>query len=57
VSNKHKRGFASMDKKRRKEIAVMGGKAVPDENRSFSKNRELASAAGRKGGLVRKEDR
>jgi general stress protein YciG len=28
----------------------MGGKAVPDEKRSFSQNRRLAAEAGRKGG-------
>jgi uncharacterized protein len=44
------RGFASMDQARQKEIASMGGKAVPDSKRSFSQNRRLAAEAGRKGG-------
>jgi uncharacterized protein len=44
------RGFASMPGDRQKKIASMGGKAVPDEKRSFSQNRALAQAAGRKGG-------
>jgi uncharacterized protein len=44
------RGFASMDTERQRQIASMGGKAVPDEKRSFSQNRLLAAAAGRKGG-------
>lgn len=44
------RGFASMDQERQRQIASMGGKAVPDSKRSFSQNRELAAAAGRKGG-------
>lgn len=44
------RGFASMDQERQRQIASMGGKAVPDSKRSFSQNRELAAQAGRKGG-------
>ena len=44
------RGFASMNAERQRQIASMGGKAVPDEKRSFSQNRELAAIAGRKGG-------
>lgn len=47
---KKKRGFAIIDPERQREIARMGGKAVADENRSFSKNRALAAEAGRKGG-------
>ena len=45
-----KRGFASMDAERQREIASKGGKSVPAEKRSFSQDRELASEAGRKGG-------
>lgn len=45
-----KRGFASMDPEKRRAIARMGGKAVPNEKRSFSRNAELAANAGRKGG-------
>ncbi|KST57897.1 stress-induced protein [Methylobacterium sp. GXS13] len=45
-----KRGFASMDLSRQREIASKGGRSVPAEKRSFSQDRELASAAGRKGG-------
>jgi general stress protein YciG len=44
------RGFAAMDPVRQREIARKGGRAVPDEKRSFSQNRELAATAGRKGG-------
>ena len=44
------RGFASMSQERQRQIASMGGKAVPDGKRSFSQNRQLAAAAGRKGG-------
>jgi uncharacterized protein len=44
------RGFAGMDPKKQRAIASKGGASVPDEERSFSKDRELASDAGRKGG-------
>ena len=49
-NNKHKRGFASMSPERRREIARLGGKAVPPEKRSFSKDRQLATCAGSIGG-------
>lgn len=49
-SGKSNRGFASMDEDKQREIASKGGKAVPPEERSFSKDRSLASEAGRKGG-------
>jgi general stress protein YciG len=49
-SAKGKRGFASMDPERRREIARMGGMSVPPEKRSFSQNAGLAVRAGRKGG-------
>ena len=44
------RGFASMSQERQRQIASMGGRAVPDNKRSFSQNRRLAAEAGRKGG-------
>jgi len=50
IRPKSKRGFASMDPEKQRAIASKGGSAIPSENRSFSKNRELAAAAGRKGG-------
>lgn len=34
----------------RSQVASKGGKAVPNDRRSFSQNRALASQAGRKGG-------
>jgi uncharacterized protein len=46
-----KRGFASMDQTRQREIARKGGESVPAEKRSFSQNHQLAAEAGRKGGL------
>lgn len=45
-----KRGFASMDPERQREIARKGGASVPAEKRAFSQNHALASEAGRKGG-------
>jgi general stress protein YciG len=45
-----KRGFASMDPALQREIASKGGRSVPPEERSFSKDRALAAQAGRKGG-------
>jgi general stress protein YciG len=50
TSGKSNRGFASMDRTKQREIARKGGESVPNEKRSFSQNRELAAAAGRKGG-------
>jgi general stress protein YciG len=41
-----------MTPERRREIASLAGKSVPAAKRSFSQNRELARAAGRKGGLT-----
>jgi general stress protein YciG len=49
-NEKNGRGFASMSEEERREIAKKGGESVPDEKRSFSQDRELASEAGRKGG-------
>lgn len=45
-----KRGFAAMSPERRKEIAAKGGASVPNEKRTFSKYKDLASTAGAKGG-------
>jgi hypothetical protein len=50
TSGVSRRGFASMTPERRREIARMGGAAVPEEKRSFSQDRDLARDAGRKGG-------
>ncbi len=49
-SGTSKRGFASMDPARQREIARKGGASVPSEKRSFSQDRSLAAQAGRKGG-------
>lgn len=44
------RGFASMDENQQREIARKGGQSVAPENRSFSKDHDLARQAGAKGG-------
>lgn len=51
TSTKQRKGFAVLSLEERRRIASMGGKAVRPENRAYSKNRELAVEAGRKGGL------
>lgn len=50
MANNDQRGFGSMDPDKQRDIAAKGGQNVPDEKRSFSQDRELASEAGRKGG-------
>jgi general stress protein YciG len=50
AGNTSERGFASMDQNKQRDIARKGGKSVDPEDRSFSKDRELAAEAGRKGG-------
>lgn len=45
------RGFASMDSAKQREIARKGGRSVPAEKRSFSRDPKLAAEAGRKGGI------
>lgn len=49
-TGKQMRGFASMDPEKRRAIARKGGASTPAAMRSFSKNRDLASTAGRAGG-------
>lgn len=44
------KGFADWPRERLLEVARMGGKALKPEQRSFSKNKDLARAAGKKGG-------
>ena len=49
-NTRSRRGFAAMDPDRRREIARKGGASVPGEKRSFTRDRDLAANAGRKGG-------
>jgi general stress protein YciG len=44
------RGFAAMTPERRREVAALGGKAVPGDKRTFTTNRVLARVAGKRGG-------
>jgi general stress protein YciG len=44
------RGFAALSPERLREIASMGGKAVPKKKRTFSASSEAAAKAGRTGG-------
>lgn len=44
------RGFARLSPERRKEVAAMGGASVPNDKRTFSKDKNLAASAGAKGG-------
>ena len=55
-SGKSRRGFASMTPERRREIASKGGKSVKPENRAYSRDKGLASRAGRKGGLAQTKE-
>lgn len=50
ATGKQRRGFAAMDPEKRRLIAAKGGAGMPAHKRSFSKDRSLAAAAGRKGG-------
>ena len=50
TSPQARRGFAAMSPERRREISKLGGVSVPNEKRAFSRDRELAVKAGRKGG-------
>jgi general stress protein YciG len=55
---KAKRGTARLGFWKRREIASAGGKAVAPEQRTFSRQPEVAVAAAKKGGKsVRPEDR
>ena len=49
MTEKKPRGFAAMDPEKRRQIASMGGKAVPAEKRYYA-DKAKASAAGFKGG-------
>lgn len=51
--SKTKRGFASMDKKKQKEIASKGGRAAHRTGKAHEFTPEEAREAGRKGGMAR----
>ena len=49
---KENRGFASMDKKKQREISIKGGKAAHKKGTAHEFTPEEARAAGRKGGMA-----
>ena len=51
---KQHRGFAAMSVEKRRAIAQKGGSMVPNHLRSFSRDSDLASRAGAKGGAAKK---
>lgn len=53
MSNIHKRGFASMSKERRAEIASQGGKTAHAMGTAHQYTPDEARAAGKKGGRAR----
>lgn len=52
MSDQERRGFASMDERRRREIASEGGKASHQRGKAHEFSSEEARQAGRKGGQV-----
>jgi len=52
-----KRGFASMDVEKQREIASKGGKAAHESGRAHEFTPEEAREAGRKGGKAVSQDR
>lgn len=52
VEKKERRGFASMDRAKQREIAVKGGKAAHAAGTAYQWNSESAREAGRKGGTI-----
>lgn len=51
-----RRGFASMDEEKRREIASQGGKAAHEKGTAHEFNSEEAREAGRKGGVARAQN-
>jgi uncharacterized protein len=54
---KLKRGLAAISPERQREITSMGGKSVPAESRAFTKRKDLAYEAGKRGGLATARNR
>jgi uncharacterized protein len=55
-NNTDKRGFASMDAEKQREIASKGGKAAHEKGTAHEFSSEEAREAGRKGGQARGEN-
>jgi general stress protein YciG len=52
-NNRSKRGFASMDEEKQREIASKGGKAAHEKGTAHEFTSEEGKTAGRKGGRAR----
>ncbi len=57
MTGKSRRGFASMDPARQREIASRGGRAALEKGTAHEWSRDEARVAGRKGGEVVSRDR
>lgn len=57
MSDTSKRGFASMDEDKQREIASKGGKAAHEKGTAHEFTSEEAREAGRKGGETTSQDR
>lgn len=55
-NNTSRRGFASMDEEKQREIASKGGKAAHEKGTAHEFTSEEAQEAGRKGGEARARD-
>lgn len=53
---KSRRGFASMDPERRRQVASSGGRTAHQQGVAHKWSKEEASAAGRKGQQLRREN-
>src|SRR2546421_6956308 len=56
-SGSSRRGFASMDRSRQREIASRGGRAAHEKGTAHEFSRDEAREAGRKGGIAVSSDR
>ena len=54
---KQKRGFASMDPERQREIAALGGKSAHEQGKAHEYTPEEARTAGKAGGTLVSQDR
>ena len=57
MTGKSRRGFASMDPARQREIASKGGRAAHEKGTAHEWSSDEARAAGRQGGVVVSKDR
>lgn len=57
TNNSSRRGFASMDANKQREIASMGGRAAHEKGTAHEFTSEEARAAGSKGGRAVSQDR